>query len=84
MTPPNAAVCYNQYDELATGWFPDLESLCVEPLLQGLHADEVFECEVAHCGPALTELLDEALETEADPLACQKVAVLNLSSNLFW
>lgn len=84
MTPLDAAVCCNQYDELATGRFPDLESLPVERLLQGLHADEVFEFEVAHCGPTLTELLDEALKTEADPLACQKVAVLNLSSNLFW
>lgn len=84
MTPLDAAVCYNQYDDLATGRIPDLESFCVECLLQGLHADEVFEFEVAHGGPTLTELLDEALETEADPLACQKVAVLNLCSNLFW
>lgn len=81
--PLDATVCCNQNDELANGLFSDLEGLCVECLLQGLHADEVLEFEVTHCGPTLTELLDEALETEADPLACQKVAVLNLSSHVF-
>lgn len=83
-TPLDATVCCHQDDELSTGWFPDLEGLCVEGLFQGLHADEVLEFEVASCGPTLAELLDEALEAEADSLACQEVAVLDLSSHVLW
>ncbi len=83
-TPLDATVCSNQNDELSTGRFPDLEGLRVEGFLQGLHADEVLELEVACCGSTLTELLDEALEAEADSLACQEVAVLDLSSHVFW
>lgn len=83
-TPLDATVCCHQDDELSTGWFPDLEGLCVEGLLEGLHADEVLEFEVASCGPTLAELLDEALEAEADSLACQEVAVLDLSSHVLW
>lgn len=83
-TPLDAAVRCHQDDELSAGRFPDLEGLCVEGLLQGLHADEVLELEVARCGPTLTELLNEAFETEADSLACQEVAVLDLSSHVLW
>lgn len=83
-TPLDAAVCCHQDGELSAGRFPDLEGLCVEGLLQGLHADEVLELEVTRRGPTLTELLDKALEAEADSLAGQEVAVLDLSSHVLW
>ena len=83
-TPLDATVCCHQNDELSAGRVPDLEGLCVEGLFQGLHADEVLEFEVTHCCPTLTELLYEALEAKANSLACQEVAVLDLSSHVLW
>lgn len=83
-TPLDTTVRCHQDDELSAGRLPDLEGLRVEGVFQGLHADEVLELEVARCSPTLTELLDEALEAEADSLACQEVAVLDLSSHVLW
>lgn len=59
-----------------------MEVLCVECRLQGLHADKVLELEVACRRSALAELLDEPLEAVADPLAGQKVAVLDVSPHV--
>lgn len=81
-TPLDAGVCSYQDDELSAGWVFDLERLCVEGFLQWLHTNEVLELEVASCSAALTELLDETLETEANALTCQEVAILDLSSHV--
>lgn len=87
-TPLYPGVCSNQNDELSAGRLAgrlsDLEGLRVEGFLQRLDADEVLELEITDCGPTLTELLDEALEAEADSLTCQEIAVLNLSSHVLW
>lgn len=81
-TPLDAAVGRHQDDERPARRFPHLEGLGVEGLLQGLHAEEVLELEVTGRGAALAELLDEALEAEADALACQEVAALDLSPHV--
>ena len=83
-TPPDASVCSHQDEDLSQPQLSDLEGLCVEALLQGLHADEVLQLEIPRCGPTLTELLDEALEAKADSLTCDEVAVLDLSSHVLW
>lgn len=83
-TPLYPGVGSDQNDELSAGWLADLEGLCVKGFLQRLYAYEVLELEITDCGPTLTELLDEALEAEADSLACQETAVLNLSSHVLW
>lgn len=81
-TPPHAAVGRHQDDERPARRFPRLEGLGVEGLLQGLHAEEVLELEVPGRGAALAELLDEALEAEADALARQEAAALDLSPHV--
>lgn len=81
-TPLDAAVGRHQDDEWSTRCFPHLEGLGVKGLLQGLHAEEVLELEVAGRGAALAELLDEALEAEADALTRQEVAFLDLSPHV--
>ena len=80
--PADAAVCRHQDGEAGAGRLLETEGLRVEGGLQGLQADQVFELEVTRRGPALAELLNEALEAEADSLARQKVAVLDLSPHV--
>lgn len=81
-TPLDAAVGRHQDEEWPSRGFPHLEGLGVKGLLQGLHAEEVLELEVAGRGAALAELLDEALEAEADALTRQEVALLDLSPHV--
>lgn len=87
-TPLNSSVCGDQNDELSAGRLarrlPDLEGLRVESFLQRLDTDEVLELEITNCGPTLAELLDEALEAEADSLTSQEAAILDLSSHVLW
>ena len=80
--PLDAVVRRHGDGDLSGRGLPDLEALRVEGPLQGLHADEVLELQVARRGPALAELLDELLEAVADSLARQEVAVLDVGPHV--
>lgn len=62
----------------------DSEALGVEGRYKHLQAHQVFELEVRHRGLAFAELLDEFVETVADPLPGQHAVFLHALSHAPW